>query len=253
MIAFGIRTTGGGTHQSKTMMLLEFEALMATGLSDINDIKAAVLEENILGKSTQKMRAISFRHLGFLFGLIDQPPLSMVLMKLWHFDKEGHFLQALLVALARDPLLRETANVVLGGATGEKRQRPLFEAALLTAFPGRFSEKMIRSLAQNCASTWTQSGHLKGSFLKVRQRVIPTPATVAFAALIATANGFGGPAILSSMWMQVLDLSPHQALDYLRRAEAAGLARVRSAGDVTEISVRQQMAATLGVRELEHV
>ena len=53
--------------------------------------------------------------------------------------------------------------------------------------------------------------------------------------------------------MRILDLSADQALDHLRRAEAIGLARVRSAGDVIEISVRQAMAATLGVRELEYV
>ena len=123
----------------------------------------------------------------------------------------------------------------------------------MAAFPGRFSEKMIRSLAQNCASSWTQSGHLQGSIKKLRRRVLPTPSTVALAALLAIVSGFGGPAILSSSWMKVLDLSPHQALDQLRRAEAIGLARVRSAGDVTEISVRQAMAAKLGVRALEHV
>ena len=53
--------------------------------------------------------------------------------------------------------------------------------------------------------------------------------------------------------MRVLDLRPEQALDALRRAEGIGLARVRSAGDVTEISVRQPMAGALGVPELEHV
>ncbi len=73
------------------------------------------------------------------------------------------------------------------------------------------------------------------------------------AALLATVAGFGGPAILSSIWMQVLDLSPDQALDHLRRAEALGLARVRSAGEVTEIAIRQPMAATLGIRDLELV
>jgi hypothetical protein len=53
--------------------------------------------------------------------------------------------------------------------------------------------------------------------------------------------------------MRALDLTPEQALDELRRAEALGLARVRSAGEVTEISVRHQMAMTLGVPDLEHV
>ena len=112
---------------------------------------------------------------------------------------------------------------------------------------------MLRSLAQNCASTWTQSGHLEGAIKKIRLRVTPTPVSVALAALLAIVSGFGGPAILSSIWMKVLDLSPDRALDDLRRAEAVGLARVRSAGDVIEISVRQPMAAILGVHDLEQI
>jgi hypothetical protein len=59
--------------------------------------------------------------------------------------------------------------------------------------------------------------------------------------------------MLSSAWFRVLDLSPDNALDVLRCAEAQGLARIRAAGDVIEISVRQQLATTLRVPELEHV
>lgn len=81
----------------------------------------------------------------------------------------------------------------------------------------------------------------------------PSASVAAFAALIATVCGFSGPAILSSAWFQVLDLNPESAIDALRSAKARGMARVRAAGDVIEISVRQQMAATLGVPELEHV
>ena len=253
LAAFGFRLSGGGAHQSKTMMLQELERLLATGHGTGDNLKLAAIEENALGKATANTRRLTFRHMSSLYGLMDQPQMTRVFLKLWRSDYEGHSLLALLVSLARDPMLRETAHVVLGGAIGQNLQRPLFEEALSSACPNRFSEKTIRSMAQNCASTWTQSGHLKGSVKKVRQRVLPTPSAVALAALLATVAGFGGPAILGSIWMQVLDLSPDQALDQLRRAEAIGLARVRSAGDVTEISIRQPMAATLGVRELEHV
>lgn len=251
--SFGMKLSGGGAHQSKTMMFGELEALLGTGASRPEEIRSAAIEENVIGKATSNTRRLTFRHMASLYGLSDQPPLTKALMGLWKFDIQGRRLQALLVALARDPLLRETAPVVTAGSVGQSLQRPLFEEALVAACPERFSAKMLRSLAQNCASSWTQSGHLKGAFKKVRQRVTPTPPTVAFAALIATASGFGGPSILSSGWMKVLDLASEQALDALRRAEAVGLARVRSAGDVTEISVRQPMAATLGVPELEHV
>ncbi|MBW4655643.1 MAG: hypothetical protein KME20_21780 [Kaiparowitsia implicata GSE-PSE-MK54-09C] len=251
--AFGFRLTGGGAHQSKTMMRQELERLLIPSRVTGDDLRSAAVEENALGKSTTNTRRLTFRHMVSLYGLVEQPPLTQVFLKLWQSDGEGHKFQALLVSLARDPILRETAPVVLSSAIGEYIYRSQFEHALSSALPDRFGEKTLRSMAQNCAATWTQSGHLQGSVKKVRRRVAPTPAAVALAALLATVAGFGGPAILSSIWMQILDLSPDQALDQLRRAEAIGLARVRSAGDVTEISIRQPMAATLGVRELEHV
>jgi hypothetical protein len=129
---------------------------------------------------------------------------------------------------------------------------PSFAARFNALHPGRFSEKMVRSLSQNCASTWTQTGHLVGR-LKQRRKVHPSASATALATLIATVCGFSGPAMLSSAWFRILDLNPDGAIDALRSAEAHGLARVRAAGDVIEISVRQQLAATLGIPELEHV
>ena len=248
-----MKLSGGGAHQSKTMMFRELEALISTGASLPEEFRTAAIDENAIGKATNSTRRLTFKHLASLYGLLDQPPLTKALLKMWPSDLHGRRLQALLVALARDPLLRETAPAIILGSVGQSVQYPWLRDALLAAFPERFSEKTLRSLAQNCASSWTQSGHLKGAVKKLRQRVMPTPSTVAFAALIATASGFGGPAILSSSWMRILDLGPEQALDGLRRAQAIGLARVRSAGDVTEISVRQPMASGLGVPDLEHI
>lgn len=253
MTAFGLRLSGGGTHQSKTMMSDELDALLSTGLTNATDLSEAVITDNVLGKTTAKMRSLTYRHLTALYGLKAQPPITKTLLTLWKFDQPGRRLNALLVALARDPLLRDTARVVLNGSIGDRIHRSSFESALLEAHPRRLSEKMVRSLAQNCSSTWTQSRHLEGRVKKIRRRVDPTPGNAAFAALLAVVSGFGGPSILSSAWMRVLDMSVDQGLDLLRRAEAMGLARVRSAGDVTEILVRQPMATTLGVRELEHV
>ena len=200
--SFGIKLSGGGAHQSKTMMFRELEALISTGASMPEEFQTAAIDENAIGKGTSNTRRLTFRHLASLYGLLDQPPLTKALLKMWPRDVQGRRLQALLVALARDPLLRETAPAIMSGSVGQRLQHPWLQDALFAAFPERFSEKTLRSLAQNCASSWTQSGHLKGAVKKQRQRVTPTPATVAFAALIATASGFGGPAILSSGWMR---------------------------------------------------
>ena len=252
-VAFGMRWTGGGAHQSKTMMFDELDLLLATGLRTSADLAYAAIEDNVLGKNTKNSRGLTYRHMVSLYGLNAQPPLTKALMGLWSGDPEGRRLNCLLVALARDPLLRLTAPVVKEVQIGGQLHRQEIEAIFHTTYPNRMSEKMVRSLAQNCNASWTQSGHLEGRAKKIRRRVTPTPSNAALAALIATACGFGGPSILSSIWFQVLDLTPDQALDHLRRAEGLGLAKVRAAGDVTEILVRQSMAATLGVPELEYV
>jgi hypothetical protein len=251
MEAFGFRLTGGGAHQSKTMMLSELQALLATTKPAPKALLHAVIVDNVLGKSTANTRALTYRHLASLYGLSQQPPLARLLLAVWQPYCASRPLIALLVALARDPLLRDSAHVVIEGPVGAALQRPLFEAALAEQHPRRFSASMLRSLAQNCASTFTQSGHLHGPVRKRRQRLAPAPEVVALAACIASVAGFGGPAILNSPWMRILDLTPDQALDELRRAESLGLARVRSAGDVTEISTRKQIAATLRMPELE--
>lgn len=251
--AFGMRLAGGGAHQSKTMMFDELDLLLGTGLRSAAELSHAVVEDNLLGKSTKNSRGLTYRHMVSLYGLNAQPSLTKLLMGLWTEDPAGRRLNCLLVALARDPLLRDTALTVIGTPIGSQLRRQQVETAFNVAHPDRMSEKMVRSLAQNCNASWTQSGHLEGRAKKIRRRVHPTPSNVALAALIATMCGFGGPSILSSIWLKVLDLTPDQALDHLRRAEGLGLAKIRAAGDVTEILVRQSMATTLGVPELEFV
>lgn len=252
LIAFGLRLTGGGAHQSKTLMYAEIGDLLRAGSTDETDFRSRVLDENVLGKATASGRESVFRNLSSLFGLSTVPPLTKVFLRLAKADGEGRQLLALLIALSRDPLLRDSAGPVADTPVGIPVQWPTFAERFKTLHPGRFSEKMVRSLSQNCASTWTQTGHLEGK-KKQRKKVHPSASAAALAALIATVCGFSGPAMLSSAWFRVLDLSPDSALDLLRSAEAHGLARVRAAGDVIEISVRQQLAGALGVPELEHV
>jgi hypothetical protein len=249
--AFGLRLAGGGAHQSKTMMLAELQALLSSSPTIPEALRLAVVVENVLGKSTANTRVLTYRHLASLYGLSKQPPLTRVLLSLWRSYPAAHPLLALLVALSRDPLLRDTARVIIDAPIGVALQWPSFEAALVERHPHRFSASTLRSLARNCASTWTQSGHLRGPVRKLRQRITPAPEVVALAALVASVAGFGGPAILDSPWIRVLDLTPDQALDDLRRAQRLGLARVRSTGDFTEIATRKQIAATLRMPELE--
>lgn len=231
----GFRVSGGGAHQSKTMMLIELEMLLAAGPVSAAERQRLVLEENILGKGSAAAKQSVLRQITNLYELGSPRPAPAGLVTLWEVEREARPMLALLCALARDPLLRDSAGPVLSASLGAQVSWANIAATLAGLHPVRFSPAMLKSLAQNCASSWTQSGHLKGHRDKRRVRAKATPVAAAYAALLASLAGFGGPALIASPWMEVLDLSINERLEQLRRAEAQGLLRVRAAGDVVEV------------------
>jgi len=157
---------------------------------------------------------------------------------------------ALLCALAREPLLRKSSLPVLEARPGASVRWPDLAGAILAEYPDRYSPKMLKSLAQNCVSSWTQSGHLQGRVNKRRCLADPSPEAAAYAALLGSIAGFGGPALLRSPWMRLLDRSEADLLSLLRRAESVGLVKVKAGGGVIQIDVRRPMAQILEVTDL---
>jgi hypothetical protein len=248
LVRTGIKFLGGGPHQSKTMMLPELTTLLASSGTD--EPRDAILRDNVLGKPSIRARRAALYRLRQLYGVGESSPLWTVLRRLWERDPAGRPMLALLCALARDPTLRAGAAAVLDAPLGERVRWPVIAAAFEARAPGRLSEKMARSLAQNAASTWTQAGFLMGAVRKQRVRAQRTPATAAYAALIAGSCGFGGFRLVESRWLDVLDRPVEDRIALLRQAEGLGLARVRSVGDVFEVDVRGPLGRTLEVPEL---
>jgi hypothetical protein len=247
----GFRLAPGGVHLSKTMMLAELVTLFNAATPAVTDaIQTLVLEGNILGKRTGAARRLALARLNTLYGIQTPNPIAAVLAKLWYRRTEGQPLLALLAALAREPLLRDSADAVLPVPLGVPVRWPDIAAKLERKHPGRYSPKMLKSLAQNCASTWTQAGHLAGKVRKRRSSPTATPEAAAYAALLGTLASFGGPALLASPWMRTLGRSEAELLNLLRTADGAGLLRLRAAGGVVEINVRRAMAENLGVPEI---
>ena len=247
----GFRLARGGVHLSKTMMLSELTTLLnATASSPTEDVQRLVRETNILAKRTGAARRIALARLNTLYGVQPPFPLGAVLSRLWDRSTEARPLLALLCALGREPLLRDSAEAVLPAPPGTPVRAPEIAAKLAVKHPGQYSPKMLKSLAQNCASTWTQAGHLTGRVHKRRSSPTATPETAAYAALLGALAGFGGPALLASPWMLTLDRSESELLNLLRAAEGMGLLRMRAGGGVVEINVRRTMAENFGVPEL---
>lgn len=78
------------------------------------DYAVAVMEGNCLRKRTAATRKLSLQRLTELYGLNGQIILFRVLRDLWGQHQTSRPLLALLLALARDPLLRATARAVVG-------------------------------------------------------------------------------------------------------------------------------------------
>jgi hypothetical protein len=251
--ALGFRFAPGGVHLSKTMMLAELTAVLnAVPDSDPATVQNAVTLDNLLGKPTGTARRLALSRLNTLYGILIPRPIQIAALRLWARNVAGRPLLALLCALAREPLLRQSAQPVLDAPLGAPVRWPDLAGSILAIYPDRYSPKMLKSLGQNCVSSWTQSGHLEGRVKKRRRLADPSAEAAAYAALLGLIAGFGGPALLRSPWMRVLDRSEADLLLLLRRAESARLARVKASGGVVQIDVRGPMAQVLEVPDLAH-
>jgi hypothetical protein len=249
--SYGFRRLPGGVHLSKTLMLEELARVLDVhGPIEAHAIENAILDQNILSKPTGTARKLVLARLNTLYGITKPLPVQAAMLQLWTHHAAGHPMLALLCALAREPLLRDSASVVLSAPQGTALRWPALADSLAAQHPGRYSPKMLKSLAQNCASSWTQSGHLKGTVAKRRSLAEPTAQAAAYAALLGSLAGFAGPLLLSSPWMRVLDRSEADVIALLRRAEALGMLQMRVGGGVFQIEVRRPMAEVTGVMVL---
>lgn len=233
----GFRFGDKGTHTSRTIMLAELgELLEAVPASAAREAYAsAIVDENALGKQTLSTRRLTSQRLSELYGLDPRLSIFRVLRRLWAADAAGRPVLAMLVALARDPLLRTTAPVVLALPMGAELVRSNFLGALREAVGSRLNDAVLDKVARNAASSWSQSGHLKGRVRKVRQRVTPTPGSLAMALWLGTCEGLAGKALLESRWARVLDRSAPELLPLALEAKQQGLIHARAGGGVVEI------------------
>jgi hypothetical protein len=237
-VSVGLRFGDKGTHTSRTIMLAELDALFAALPAEVSrgEYAAAIIDDNLLAKATASTRKLTNQRLGEMYALDRRYPMFRILRSLWDVDRRSRGVLALLAGLARDPLLRATAPAILSLHPGDDLVRGAMAVAVKDVVGDRLNEAVLDKVVRNCASSWTQSGHLVGRALKKRAPVAASPAAVAFALYLAKSAGFLADELLTSGWVAALDCSPKTARDLALDAKRMGLIDLRVASDVLEIA-----------------
>jgi hypothetical protein len=171
-----------------------------------------------------------------LYALDVSVPLFRLLRLFWYSDEKAHAQLALLVAIARDPLLRATAPVILTMSLGEEIARQRFTDAIRGAVDGRLNDATLDKVVRNAASSWTQSGHFDGRSRKKRQRIEPVPGSAAFALSLGYMLGLRGHALFESLFARVLDRDENALTFLAMDAKRLGLLDIKSGGGMTVVS-----------------
>ncbi len=214
------------------VMLLE--SVPASGTAD--DYSFATVESNVTDKKTAATRRNTIQRLRELYALDPSIPLFRILRRLWSIDPVGRPLLAMLCALARDPLLRVSASIVLTLKPGEELSRQELTQALQTAGSDRWNDDTLDKIARNVSSSWSQSGHLNGRVRKIRQRVQPTPIVAAYALVLGYLEGVRGDQLFRTLWAKCLDVTPDELIQLAKDAKRFGVLDLKQAGEVVEVA-----------------
>ena len=222
---------------ARSMMLPELTQLFrAVPLDAPKDrYKAAILDDNLLGKATFSSREKTHRHLVQHYGLDPAMTLFRLLRRLAADDPASLPLMAATCSFCRDAQLRASWALVEGLRRGESLTREQMEQHLEAVFPTRFSAAMKKSLAQNLNTTWTEAGHLAGRSKKVRAVPEPRVAASVYAVTAGYLIGLRGQTLLASVFGRLVSPDPSYLTAHLALASGRGLVRFRQAGGVVEI------------------
>ena len=246
--AWGFRSGERGTHTSRTIMLEELTDLLdaAPVTATRADYARATMAENCLGKRTAATRSLSLQRLTELYGLDRRLLLFRAMRQLWERHETSRPLLALLLGLARDPLLRATATAVVRTPYGHEFARQPMTQALSEVAGERLNAAILDKVVRNAASSWTQSGHLRGRGRKTRERAQATPAATAYALLLGFATGSRGQLLFETPWCAVLDAEAGELMELTVAAKRLGLLDLKQSGSMMEVSFTPMLPGERG-------
>ena len=218
-------------------MFDELEILLSTVQSAANrqEYITAIVDDNCLGKRTQKTREYTAQYLIQLYTLDPDIALFRSLLYFWKREPEARPLLALLCASSRDSLLRSSLKVILDIPESGVLTKETMVDFINQIEPERFSKITTESIAKNLNSTWTKSGHLQGRTKKVRSKANATPAAVGYALYISYLQGVRGTELFETDYLKMLDCSKEKAIELAEIASSRGWIVFKRIGNVIEV------------------
>jgi hypothetical protein len=235
--SFGFKFTGSA-HISKTMMLNEITTLLINLHENTSreQYRSAIVSDNILSKATQSNRNETYKKLRSFYALDEKVPLFCIFRELALFDPESIPLLSVLIAWARDPLLRASTPAIFEVVEGGEVSTSSILEALLRVYPDQYSHESITTTASHIATSWTQSGHIVGKQKRIRKRVIAKPAQITLALVLGYVSGNHGDNVFKSSFCKLLDLNPVEAKSLALQAHRANLINLKAIGPIVEVT-----------------
>jgi hypothetical protein len=235
-------SASGGATTSHSIMVPALRALIEAVHAEatFEDYRAAAVEENVLGKSTEASRRRTFRYLRELYLLRPDAVEFRALRDLWSDDKSAQQLLAGLCALANDAVFHASADAILTATVGEAVSSQELATAVAKHYPDSYSDSTLAKIGRNTSSSWEQTGHLQhqGRGPKLRIRAQALPSSVAYALFLGHLRGARGQALLETTWAKVLDLPRSQLVDVAVAASQRGLLEFKQAGGIIDVGFR---------------
>ncbi len=238
-----MRVKPTGTHLSSTLKLEELRTLLAVlpAPAAEADYKAAIMDDNLLGKPTATTRRITFERLRELYGLDPGLLAFRALRDVWYNDEAAQPKLALLCTTARDPILRAITPFILRLPVGTPVTSHELAEEAEHQFPGKFVASSRARLGRNASSSWAKAGLLSGRQLKKRAISDAKPTSLAYALLLGDLCGKRGQALFTTLWASMLDAPIHELKELAVVASRRGWIEYRAVGDVVEVSFRHLM------------
>jgi hypothetical protein len=207
-----------------------------------DDYRTAIIDENVLGKSTVSTRLWSWQKLHELYGLDQGLTVFRCFRHLWERDSVGRPLLTILCACARDPLLRMSADLIFQTSYNTVVGSEDFAEAIRVAAPDRFTPKTLKSIGRNLLASWTYSGHLTGGKTRRRAHPVCSPEATVYALVLGRLTGARGPLLFSTFWVALLDAPKETPYDFATEASRRGWIDLRRVGSVVEVGFSKLLA-----------